>query len=96
MGGLYARYLRTFSESYGVERVEGRNGGVRKVDNGDIAALVLADGSRIEGDLFIDCAGFRALLIGQTSKVGFEDWLHWSLAASALTVQTESIRDAIP
>jgi len=94
--GLYARFLRRFSEGYGVRRVEGRIGEVAMADNGDIAALVLADGTRIEGDLFIDCTGFRALLIGQALGVGFEDWSHWLLADSALAVQTESVREAIP
>lgn len=94
--GLYARFLRTFSEGYGVKRVEGRIGEVAMADNGDIAALVLADGTRIEGDLFIDCTGFRALLIGDALGVGFEDWSHWLLADSAIAVQTESVAEAIP
>jgi tryptophan halogenase len=94
--GRYSRYLRTFSEGFGVKRVEGRIGEVAMADNGDIAALVLADGSRIEGDLFIDCTGFRSLLLGQTLGVEFEDWSHWLLMDAAVAVQTESIRDADP
>ncbi|NII11208.1 tryptophan halogenase family protein [Oleiagrimonas sp. C23AA] len=94
--GLYARFLRQYAEGFGIKRVEGRIGEVAMADNGDIAALVMDDGQRIEGDLFIDCTGFRALLIGQTLGVGYDDWSQWLLADSALAVQTESQRDAIP
>ncbi|HET6431975.1 tryptophan halogenase family protein [Dyella sp.] len=94
--GLYARFLRRFSEGYGVRRVEGRIGEVALAANGDIAAVVMADGSRIEGDLFIDCTGFRALLIGQTLGVGFEDWSQWLFNDTAIAVQTESLRPAVP
>jgi tryptophan halogenase len=94
--GRYAKYLRTFSEGFGIKRVEGRIGEVRMAANGDIAALVLADGTTIEGDLFIDCTGFRALLIGEALGVGYEDWSQWLFADSALAVQTEAVRDAIP
>ena len=93
---LYAKFLRAFSEGYGVRRAEGRIGEVRMADNGDIAALVLENGRVIEGDLFIDCTGFRALLMGQALGVGFEDWSHWLFADSAIAVQTETVRDAIP
>lgn len=93
---LYARYLRSFSEGYGIKRVQGRIGEVAMADNGDIAALVMQDGSRIEGDLFIDCTGFRALLIGDALGVGFEGWSHWLLTDRAVAVQTESVRDAVP
>ena len=94
--GLYARFLQNFSEGFGTKRVEGRINQVRLADNGDIAALVLEDGTQIEGDLFIDCTGFRALLLGQTLGVEFEDWSHWLLADTALAVQTESMHDAVP
>ncbi|WP_285447037.1 tryptophan halogenase family protein [Xanthomonas sp. LMC-A-07] len=90
--GLYARFLRRFSEGFGVQRIEGRIGSVQTdAHSGDIAALVLDDGTRIEGDLFLDCTGFRALLIGQTLGVGSEDWSRWLFADSALAVQTESV-----
>ncbi len=95
--GRYARFLRQFSEGFGVRRVEGkiRNVLTRAAD-AHIEALELDDGSRIEGDLFIDCTGFRALLIGQTLGVGFEDWSHWLFCDSAFAVQSTSVRPPIP
>jgi tryptophan halogenase len=92
----YAAFLRRFSEGYGLHRVEGMIEHVAMADNGDIQALVLKDGTRIEGDLFIDCTGFRALLIGKALGVAYEDWSDLLLADSAYAVQTESVRQAVP
>ncbi|SEM17175.1 tryptophan halogenase [Pseudoxanthomonas sp. GM95] len=94
--GLYAKFLRRFSEGFGTKRVEGKIASVDTSADGDIAALVMEDGTRVEGDLFIDCTGFRSLLLGQTLGVEFEDWSHWLFADSALAVQTESVKPAIP
>lgn len=95
--GRYARYLRQFSEGFGARRIEGKIRSVlTRAGDGHIEALELEDGSRIEGDLFIDCTGFRALLIGQTLGVGFEDWSHWLFCDSAYAVQTASVRPPIP
>jgi tryptophan halogenase len=89
--GLYARFLRQAFEAKGIRRVEGK---IAEVDqdgeSGYVTALVLADGTRIDGDLFVDCTGFRGLLIEQTLKAGYEDWRHWLPTDSALAVQTES------
>lgn len=95
--GLYARFLRQFSEGFGVQRIEGKIVEVRcDPESGDIAALRLDSGLELEGDLFIDCTGFRALLIGQTLGIGIEDWSHWLFCDSAIAVQTESTGPAIP
>ncbi|RZT05989.1 tryptophan halogenase [Duganella sp. CF402] len=89
--GLYARYLRKFSEPLGCKRIEGKIVQVNtNPANGYISSLTMADGSQIEGDLFIDCSGFRGLLIGQTLGVEYEDWSQWLLCDSALAVQTAS------
>ncbi|MUV13397.1 tryptophan halogenase family protein [Noviluteimonas gilva] len=94
---LYARFLRTLSQNAGAKRVEGKIVEVETdLESGYITALKLADGSLIEGDLFIDCTGFRALLIGKTLNVGFEDWSHWLFNDSALATQTTAVRDAVP
>jgi tryptophan halogenase len=87
--GLYGRYLRGLAEAAGVTRVEGKIAEVRQNgESGDIEALVLETGQAVEGDLFIDCTGFRALLIGKALGVDFEDWSHWLPTDSALAVQT--------
>lgn len=94
---LYARFLRTFSEKHGARRIEGKIVDVNTDEaTGDIASLTMADGSTIEGDFFIDCTGFRALLIGKTLGVEFEDWSHWLFNDSALATQTTAVRDAVP
>jgi len=93
----YARFLRTLAEPAGVRRIEGRIERVEQQgESGDIAALVLASGERIEGDFFIDCTGFRALLIEQTLQVGFDDWSHWLATDSAFAVQTEATGEPVP
>ncbi|MGR6329369.1 tryptophan halogenase family protein [Sphingomonas sp. XXL09] len=76
--GLYARFLRGHAEAAGVRRVEGKVVDVvLHGDSGAIEAVTLADGTRIAADLFVDCSGFRALLLGQALETGFEDWAHW-------------------
>lgn len=93
----YARFLRAIAEPVGVRRVEGRITRVeRDGEGGDIAALHLERGERIAGDLFIDCTGFRALLIEGALETGFEDWSHWLACDRALAVQTEAVREPVP
>ncbi|RZI55755.1 MAG: tryptophan 7-halogenase, partial [Zymomonas sp.] len=95
--GRYAAFLRKLAEADGCVRVEGKIASVEQSgESGDIAALVLEDGQRIEGDLFLDCTGFRALLIEGALKVGFDDWTHWLPCDAAIAVQTTSVRPAIP
>ena len=94
---IYARFLRRFSERYGAKRVEGKIKEVRQnSESGFVEALVLESGEVIEGDLFIDCTGFRGLLIEQTLHTGYEDWNQWLLCDTAVAVQTESVGPAVP
>lgn len=94
---LYAAFLRKLAEADGAQRIEGR---IRKVEldgeTGNIAALLLDGGRRIEGDLFVDCTGFRALLIEGALHVGYDDWTHYLPCDSAIAVQTASVRPPVP
>ncbi|OSZ63618.1 tryptophan halogenase [Sphingomonas sp. IBVSS2] len=95
--GLYARFLRDFAEPLGVRRIEGRIDAVEQhPETGFVTALRLASGARIEGDLFLDCTGFRGLLIEQALRAGYEEWGHWLPTDSAIAVQTASTGPALP
>ncbi len=94
---LYAAFLRRMAEGDGCTRVEGRIAHVElDGESGDIAALLLDGGRRIEGDLFIDCTGFRALLIEGALHAGYDDWSHWLPCDGAVAIQTASVRPPVP
>jgi tryptophan halogenase len=95
--GLYAAFLRKRAEANGTLRIEGRIAEV-ELDgaSGNIAALRLDGDRRIAGDLFVDCTGFRALLVEGALHAGFDDWTHWLPCDSAIAVQTASVRPPVP
>ncbi len=95
--GLYAGFLREFAEQHGASRKEGLvHEVIQNPESGDIEAVKLKDGQMISGDLFIDCSGFKGLLIEEKLEAGYLDWSHWLPCNSAVAVQTESVEDPIP
>jgi tryptophan halogenase len=88
---LFARMLRDYAEERGVKRIEGMIVDVeRDGENGDITGLALNGERRIPGNFFLDCTGFRSLLLGKTLGVPYVDWSQWLPCDSALAVPCQS------
>jgi tryptophan halogenase len=88
---LAAQYFRSKAEMYGAERIEGR---IEKVAHdqasGFITAVTLESGKDVSGDFFIDCSGFKAILMDGALNVGYQSWKKWLPCDRAITVQSES------
>ena len=93
----YGQYLRRLAEANGTRRIEGQIEHVSVSETtGFIDYLQLKDGQHVAGDLFIDCTGFRALLIEDALQTGFDDWSHWLPCNRAWAVQTELTGEPVP
>ena len=94
---LYAAHLRRLAEASGVRRHEGRLATVeRDPETGFVTALTTDRGARLEGDLFVDCSGFRAMLIGDAPGAAFEDWSHWLPCDRAVAVPCARVAATTP
>ncbi len=86
----FAQFLRRYSEASGVTRIDARITRVERAEDGRIAGVHLDNGACVAGDFFIDCTGFRAMLLAETLGVAFEDWREWLPCDAAIAVQTEN------
>ena len=94
---LYARFLRQYAEAHGAKRIEGKVVEVKQHgENGFVESVKLESGQVIGADLFLDCTGFRALLIGGTLGVGFDDWTHWLPCDRAVVAPCEKVGPPTP
>ncbi|WP_102795461.1 tryptophan halogenase family protein [Bowmanella denitrificans] len=94
---LYAAYLKKFSINLGVKWIDGEVEDVKlNPQDGFIQAIQLKDGQCIEGQFFIDCTGFKGLLIEQALNTGYEDWSHWLFCDAAVAVQSELVGEPTP
>ncbi|MGQ8363888.1 tryptophan halogenase family protein [Glaciecola sp. 1036] len=95
--GLYAKYLRMLSEQCGVNRREGK---IEQVllspQSGEITGVQLSSGQVISGDFFIDCSGFKSLLLGETLKTGYQDWRHLLPCDRAIAVPSQATSPILP
>jgi tryptophan 7-halogenase len=94
---LYAAYLSRLAQGMGVRRIDATIGEVLlEPTSGDVRALKLADGRELAADFFIDCTGFRGLLIGQALGTGYEDWSHWLPCDRAWAVPSSRTSPLLP
>jgi tryptophan 7-halogenase len=94
---LYAAYLSGIAQDMGVRRIDGLIGGVQlDPESGDVRALKLADGRELAADFFIDCTGFRGLLIEQALQTGYENWSHWLPCDRAIAVPSARSGPLLP
>lgn len=94
---LYAKFLRRYAEERGVVRTEGKVVDVAlHPETGFVDAVTLESGEHIAADFFVDCSGFRALLIGQAMQCGYEDWSEWLPCDRAVAVPCERSTNFTP
>jgi len=93
---LFANLMRDYSVKNGVAIVDNFISEVQlSKGTGNIESLIFDNDQQLSADLFIDCSGFKALLIEGALKTGYEDWSHWLLCDSALAVQSSITSDPI-
>lgn len=93
---LVAAYLRNYAESMGVTRIDAKIECANLSESGDIKSVLLQDGRELAADFFIDCSGFRGLLIEEALHTGYENWSHYLPCDSAVVAQTSNYGEPAP
>jgi len=95
--GLYAQYLRKYSQTMGTRRIEGKIVDVEQhLETGDITGLKLESGDLVSGDLFVDCSGFRALITEGVFETPYHDWRKWLPCDRAVAVGCNRTEPLLP
>jgi tryptophan halogenase len=94
---LLAEYLKDYAMVRGVRQVLDDVTSVNLKEDGSIASITTKEHGAIEGDLFVDCTGFRGLLINQALKEPFISFNESLLCdrAVALQVPVDSAKEGI-
>ena len=93
----YGRYLRTLATEAGVHHIVGNITNVSKCSQtGNITSLEVDESQEVNGGFFIDCTGFKGLLIEQALHTGYDNWSHYLPCDSAVAMQTETVAAPVP
>lgn len=84
---LFADYLSEHSAARGVKHIQANVKHVEASEKDHINHVELENGENVEGDIFVDCTGFKSLLMEKALGVGFDDYSQWLLCDQALVAQ---------
>jgi len=82
----FADLLTSIAVERGATHIRDNVTDIEMKEDGNIAAVLTEGGSRLEADLFVDCTGFRSVLIEKKMGVGWQDCSDWLLCDRAVAM----------